>query len=228
MVSIAIPAAANAHAPILFAVTKAFGFVAGNAKLVDVQANRAYRKALRPGTCEERRERIAKMLPDALRLSRYARDIRDRDADLQQAGVETMDLGDGRTAYYEAAGRRYAEVRVDASRNEAIVVFLGTRLSVTSDLTTDVLSLTGIQTAYYKWAAELVTQVTREHPGMQVIVTGHSLGGGLVLYAVLRNPGVQGVAFNPVGLSWLTWLSTSRAERARDSCGPHSRCHAKF
>jgi predicted alpha/beta superfamily hydrolase len=36
---------------------------------------------------------------------------------------------------------------------------------------------------------------------MRIIVTGHSLGGGLVLFAVLRNPGVEGVAFNPVGLS---------------------------
>src|SRR5262249_16103890 len=48
-----------------------------------------------------------------------------------------------------------------------------------------------------------------------VIATGHSLGGGLVLYAVLHNPGVEGVAFNPVGLSWWTWLRTSRADRMR-------------
>jgi hypothetical protein len=216
--SAAFSAAGDAHVPIFFA-SKAFGFVAGNAKLVDIQANRAYRKALRPGTCEERRERIRKMMPAALRFGRLARDIVDRGADLQQAGVETMDLGDGRTAYYEAAGHRYAEVRVDAPRNEVVIVFLGTRLSVKSDLSTDVLSLTGIRTAYYKWAAALVAQVGREHPGMQIIATGHSLGGGLVLYAVLRNPGIQGFAFNPVGLSWLTWISTSHAERTRTNAG---------
>src|SRR5258708_11287093 len=50
---------------------------------------------------------------------------------------------------------------------------------------------------------------------MEVVVTGQSLGGGLVLYSVLQNPGVKGFAFNPAGLSLLTWARASAADRAR-------------
>jgi hypothetical protein len=181
----------------------------------DIQANRVYKSAPRQGSCAERHERILKMLPDALRPSRFARDIHDHGAALTASGRKTMDLGDGREAFYEPTGQRYAEVRVDVIRQEVVVVFRGTRLSVGRDISTDVLSIAGIETAYYRWASALVAQVVREHAGMRIIVTGHSLGGGLVLYAVLRNPGVEGVAFNPVGLSWLTWLTTNRVERAR-------------
>jgi hypothetical protein len=47
-----------------------------------IQANRVYKWAPRQGSCAERHERILKMLPDALRLSRFARDIHDRGAAL--------------------------------------------------------------------------------------------------------------------------------------------------
>jgi hypothetical protein len=211
-----VPSAAQAYGPGAFwFFFKVFGVIAGHAKITDMQASRAYKAAPRAGTCAERRERIVKILPDALRLSRYVRDIYEHIAQLKAAGLKTMDLGDGRQAIYEPTGQRYAEIRVDAARHEVIVVFRGTRLTVGSDISTDVLSVTGIETAYYRWASSLVAQVAHEHAGMRVIVTGHSLGGGLVLYAVLRNPGVEGIAFNPVGLSWLTWLTTRRAERAR-------------
>ena len=214
LVSTFMSAAAQAHPYLFF---KALAFIAGNAKIVAWQASRTYRKALRSGTCAERQNRILQILPEAQRLSRYARDIYEHGEDLEASRLRMKDLGDGYTAYYEPNGQRYAEVRVDAARLEAIVIFRGARRLIGSDISAGLMSLVGIETAYYRWGSALVAQVTREHPGMHVIATGHSFGGGLVLYAVLHNPGVQGVAFNPVGLSWWTWLRTNRAERMRAS-----------
>jgi len=205
-------ATAQAHPYLFF---KALAFIAGNAKIVAWEASRRYRKAPRPGTCAERQDRILEILPETLRLSRYARDIYEHGEDLQASGLKTKDLGDGYTAYYEPNGQRYAEVRVDAARLEVTVIFRGARHLIGGDTSASVMGLVGIETSYYRWGSALVAQVAREHPGMHVIATGHSLGGGLVLYAVLHNPGVQGVAFNPVGLSWWTWLRTNRAERMR-------------
>jgi hypothetical protein len=212
LVSTFTSAAAQAH-PYLF--YKALVFAAANAKIVGWQASRAYRKAPRFGTCVERQDRIVQMLPEALRLGRYAQDIYEHGDDLEASGLMMKDLGDGYTAYYEPNGQRYAEVRVDAARLEAIVIFRGARHLVSSETSAGLKSLVGIESSYYRWGSALVAQVAREHHGMHVIATGHSLGGGLVLYAVLHNPGVEGVAFNPVGLSWWTWLRTSRADRKR-------------
>lgn len=211
------PRPAEAHAPIAFAVVKVFGVVAGGAKLTDYQAHKAYQKAPRPGTCADRRRLILGMLPEAVRLGHYASDIYDHGADAKAGGAASQALGDGRTAFYEPGGRHYAEARVDRERGEVVVVFRGTRLSVGGDISTNVLSGLGVNTSYYRWAAALVGRVKREHPDLLVVVTGHSLGGGLAIYAVLQNPGVRGVVFNPAGLSWVTWLTTRRAERARTS-----------
>jgi hypothetical protein len=205
-------ATAQAHPSLLL---KALVFIAGNGKIVAWQASRAYRKAPRSGTCAERQERILQVLPETLRLARYARDIYDHGEDLKASGLKEKDLGDGSTAYYEANGQRYAEVRVDAARLEAIVVFRGARHLIGGDTSAGAMALAGIETSYYRWGSALVAQVVREHPGMQVIAAGHSFGGGLVLYAVLHNPGVRGVAYNPIGLSWWTWVRTNRAERRR-------------
>ena len=193
------------------------GAIGGQALEINREAMGVYRSAPRLGTCAERRERFLAVLPDALRFGRYSRDIYadDHASRMQAAGLATLDLGGGRTAYFNPAGRRYAEVQLEPDHQQAVVIFQGTRLSVGSDISTDVLSFVGVETAYYAWAASLVAQVAREHPGMAVIVTGDSLGGGLALYAVLHNPGVRGFVFNPAGLSLLTWTSAEPSERER-------------
>ncbi len=187
------------------------------AREIDRDAMRVLESVPRAGSCAERRARIQAMLPEALRLARLARDIGEtnQEAKLKAGGLSTLDLGGGRTAHYRSNGRRYAEVQVDQERRQAVVVFHGTRPRVKSDLTTDVLGFIGVETRYYRWAAELVAQVVREHEGFEVLATGHSLGGGLAVYAVLKNPGVKGFAFNPAGLALLTWAGTSAADRER-------------
>ncbi len=210
-----LPVSASAHPIVIPVAFKVFATFGGAAKLTDYLANKAYAKAPRPGTCDERRERLVHVLPELLRLARLSRDIYGQGTGLKAAGLETKELGNGVQAVYEAAGQHYAEIHTDAARNQVLVVFQGTRMTVRGDVASDVAHLVGIDTAYYKWASAIVERVVREHPGSQVVVTGHSLGGGLALFAVLRNPGVEAVVFNPAGLSRLTWLLTSRAERAR-------------
>ncbi len=189
------------------------------AREIDRDAMRAFERAPREGSCTERRARILAMLPDTLRLARFSRDIgeKNHEAKMRGDGLATLDLGGGRTAYFRSNGRRYAEVQVDRERRQAVVIFHGTRPRVKTDLTTDFLGFIGVETRYYRWAAELVAQVVREHAGFEVVATGHSLGGGLAIYAVLKNPGVKGFAFNPAGLALLTWAGTSADDRERTS-----------
>jgi hypothetical protein len=196
---------------------KIVGAIRGQTHEIDMAAMEVYQTTPRLGSCAERRDRLLRILPDALRFSRYARDIAEQnhESEMESAGLVTLDLGSGGAAYFEAAGRRYAEIRVEPERNQVVITFRGTRLSVGSDVSTDVLSFVGVETAYYGWASALVARVAREHSGMEVVVTGQSLGGGLVLYSVLQNPGVKGFAFNPAGLSLLTWARASTADRAR-------------
>lgn len=191
--------------------------VKGETSRIDADAMRVYEEAPRAGSCEERRARILAVLPDALRFARLARAIGEEKyaAKMKTAGLATLEIGSGRTAHFTAAGERYAEVDLDPDRRQAVVVFQGTRLAVRTDVSTDVLSFIGLQTGYYRWAAALVAQVVREHPGVEVVAVGHSLGGGLAIYAVLRNPGVKGFAFNPAGLSLLTWTTAAAENRMR-------------
>jgi hypothetical protein len=187
------------------------------AREVDRRAMRAFERAPRPGSCSDRRARILETLPETLRMARLARDIgeKNHEARMRAEGLTTLDLSGGRTAHFQRKGRRYAEVLLDRERRQAIVVFRGTRLDVKTDLSTDVLGFVGVETRYYRWAAALVGRVKRENPGFEVVATGHSLGGGLAIYAVLQNPGVKGHAFNPAGLALLKWATTGAADRAR-------------
>jgi hypothetical protein len=198
----------------LFNVLAAIGH-----KVVEVnwEAMHAYETLPREGTCEERRNAWLAILPDATLLGAYSRDIYEtaHQSEMQKSGQKTMELGGGDVAYLDSKGDRYAELRMDLTRHRAIVVFRGTRLGVRTDLSTDVLNFIGVETGYYEWAANLVSDIAREHPGLDILVTGHSLGGGLALYAVLKNPGVHGFVFNPTGFSTVTWNAVSPEERER-------------
>ena len=213
-IATAIPAQAFVHfLPLI--LLKGAGVFVGHSKLTDMQANHAYKTAPREGTCAQRHDALVQLMPDALRYAELARDVYDRGADMMVDRLETKDLGGGGTAVFDRNGQRYAEVRIDTVRREAVIVFQGTRPTVGGDLSADFLSLSGIASGYFRWANALVAKVKREHPGMRVVATGHSLGGGLAIYSVLHNPGVEAVVFNPAGLAWITWLTQSRTDRVR-------------
>lgn len=173
----ALPAAASAQHgehPGGGILLRVLGAIGGQAREIDGEAMHVYRRLPRSGSCPERRDHLMRILPEALRLSRYASDIydRSRDAEMKTAKLATLDVGDGHRAYFEAEGQRYAEVRLDQELGQAVVVFRGTRLAVGSDMATNVLNLIGVETDYYDWASSLVAQVAREHAGMSVIATG--------------------------------------------------------
>jgi hypothetical protein len=185
----------------------------------DVKASawQTYQTAPRSGTCAERRAEIDAVLLDAVQLAQWDRDIYadGYDDEMAASGARVMDIEPRRRAYRESVGRRYAEVRADPAGKRVVVVFRGTRIEVGSDILTDIASHIGLETAYYAWAADLVARVVRDHPGFEVVITGHSLGGGLALYAGLRNPGTHVMVFNAAGLSLATWAKTNAADRAR-------------
>jgi hypothetical protein len=106
------PALAEHGSRPLDALIKIVKGVAGTAREIDRDAMRAFESAPRPGSCAERRERFLEVLPEALRLARLARDIgeQSQEAKMRAEGLATLDLGGGRTAHFQASGRRYAEV----------------------------------------------------------------------------------------------------------------------
>lgn len=55
-------------------------------------------------------------------------------------------------------------------------------------------SITGEQ---YEQAAQIVRRVQAEFPGLPLVATGHSLGGGLALHVSMRFAGISAYAFNP-------------------------------
>ena len=216
IMSVAPPALAqDSPHPFQSLLGRAQGFVHGQIADVKTRAWQTYVSAPRTGTCADRRAFIVAALPDAVKFATWDRDIYQdgHDAEMEASGATVRDLGDGRVAYREPKGQRYAEVHIEARR--VIVVFRGTRVAVGSDVLTDVASHIGLETGYYSWAADLVAKTVHDHPGVPVIATGQSLGGGLALYAALRNPGAHAVVFNPAGLSLVSWLKTSAADRNR-------------
>lgn len=192
-------------------------FASAQAEQVKQAAKATYNDTLRRGTCDQRRQNMLRPLPQALPLSRYARDIyrKGRDDEMLAGNLTRLDLGNGAMAYRAVEGARYAESYSDPGNHRTILVFRGTRVKMASDIATDVANQLGLDTAYYRWAAELTGLVRAEHPETALVVTGQSLGGGLAIHSVLKNPGVTGVAFNPAGLSLAAWSAADAATKAR-------------
>ncbi|MBR1837547.1 MAG: alpha/beta hydrolase [Kiritimatiellae bacterium] len=100
----------------------------------------------------------------------------------------------------------------DSSNPKKLVVaYRGTEgFTAPGDLWTDAVQVVGTSekpTTQYQAAADVLNSVLANHPG-EVVVTGHSLGGGLANYAMAANDldgRVKGYTYNAAGLSEETW-----------------------
>lgn len=82
---------------------------------------------------------------------------------------------------------------------QTVVAFAGTNPHSAGDLRTDVAQEIGIPTDQYSQARELVRNVVAERGPNNVVVVGHSLGGGLASTSALEN-GARAVVFNAAGV----------------------------
>jgi hypothetical protein len=104
------------------------------------------------------------------------------------------------TLWFDPVSEGCAEVHHDALPDTEVIVFRGTQLRNLKDLSTNLIQFVNIVPERYQWAAHLARRVAQDAPQAGILITGHSLGGGLAAYAALAQ-GVEAVAFNPAGLS---------------------------
>lgn len=79
-----------------------------------------------------------------------------------------------------------------------VIAFEGTKVLQLDDLLTD-LSQLQVVPLQYQIGEAIAQRIITEHPGEHVVLTGHSLGGGIAQYAAARL-GKEAIVFNPAGL----------------------------
>lgn len=153
------------------------------------------------------------LLPPSIQLERQAKDF-DLDATLPSARAAaavyelqpidnhivdpTFTVNDPDTGFR-------AQLYRPVDGGPAILAFAGTDMKSPRDWLTNLWQGLGGIPEQYNQALEL-TQRVRAELGDNVILTGHSLGGGLASYAGMET-GSRVVGFNAAGLSWRTQLS---------------------
>lgn len=123
---------------------------------------------------------------------------------MKVAGVVSQNFvtPDGKkvTGFRDRLSEGYAEVHHDALSHTKVVVFRGTKALSLKDIATNLVQFSNVLPERYRWADDLVAHVHAESDMERVLLTGHSLGGGLAMYAGLRHM-ADTVVFNPAGLS---------------------------
>ncbi len=92
----------------------------------------------------------------------------------------------------------------DTDNNNIILVFKGTEPTSLQDWYTNFIQyFMGKETAQYSLAVQLVTNLLQDYPSNNIILTGHSLGGGLAQYsaAYIDDSRLSAICFNSAGLS---------------------------
>ena len=104
-------------------------------------------------------------------------------------------------------GFRAIELRpLDPTDRRVVLAFAGTDPKSPADLVTDARQALGLGTPIqYQQASALAGRLQREH-GSNLILTGHSLGGGLASYASMRNGGIAATGVNSAPLVGTTYL----------------------
>ncbi|MDR2624850.1 MAG: hypothetical protein LBC37_00780 [Zoogloeaceae bacterium] len=134
-----------------------------------------------------------------LLAARLSTAIYQRGKDEPQTGEITRD-GKKITVYFDPASEGYAEVHHEAIAHAKLIVFRGTRIHSAKDLLINLQQFLPVVPERYFWAEELTARIAAENPASRLLLAGHSLGGGLAMYAAMRQ-GQEGVVFNPAGFS---------------------------
>ncbi len=153
------------------------------------------------------------LLPPSIQLERQAMDF-DLDATLPVAQaaaavyelqpIDNYTIDPSFTANDSGTGFR-AQLYRPVDGGPAILAFAGTDMKSPLDWITNLWQGLGGIPDQYSQALEL-TQRVRAELGDNVILAGHSLGGGLASYAGMET-GSKVVGFNAAGLSWRTQMS---------------------
>lgn len=118
------------------------------------------------------------------------------DSELAQLGIDPGDLSHG--GLLDLGSGFHSAVYRDPNGN-LVLAFSGTDVTSPVDWATNFEQAIGIDTKQYNAALELATKLKAE-AGSDLVITGHSLGGGLASYAALGTD-TPAVTFNAAGLS---------------------------
>ena len=115
-----------------------------------------------------------------------------------------MGLDEASIAFIKSTGFSAAIYQVNG---RAVLAFAGTNpkiitgyIDAANDIMSDVLNAAGLGDPQYSFAKQLAAAAEKKYGSSNLILTGHSLGGGLAAYAA-STLGVPAITFNPAGLS---------------------------
>ncbi|MDR3157704.1 MAG: hypothetical protein LBU11_01570 [Zoogloeaceae bacterium] len=149
--------------------------------------------------CREYALAIERRRAEYILAARLSQEIYRRGKDKPQTGEITRN-GKKVTVYFDPASEGYAEVHHEAIEHAKLIVFRGTRIHSAKDILVNLQQFIHLVPERYFWAEELAARIAAENPSSRLLLAGHSLGGGLAMYAAMKQ-GQEGVAFNPAGFS---------------------------
>lgn len=182
------------------------GKLQGEYARIQKEARAAVTSSRAAAGCEDHAAKARNRAREYAELARLSNQIyiNQESLSLRQDNLAQRDIlgADGRpmTIYRDPGSEGFAELHHEALTGARVLVFRGTRISSLKDITTNLVQFSNALPARYRWADELAERVRSQFPGERLLLTGHSLGGGLAMYAGLRQE-QEAVVFNPAGLS---------------------------